>query len=149
MLYMTANGCLWETAELGSSTTYDALVKGWNRLNAENADSRPTIMESDYPKISFFNRHIKPTPLRRLLLSMLNPDPFKRATIAEVAKYRWMKTVQCCQLDTYEDPTSVIDASKSRSGPKSVSKIVHHNHLPPPRHLGHKLIRLPGSTDMS
>ncbi|KAF4624928.1 hypothetical protein G7Y89_g13239 [Cudoniella acicularis] len=149
MLCMCSNGCLWTEARDGSSPLYDDLVRGWKKWNSKHADgSAPSITETDYPHVSFFDQHINPPALRRVLLTMLNPDPSKRTTMATVAKNRWMKHVECCQVDSYDDPVATIDASKSRTCLKNMTKVVHHNHLPPTMHLGHKLVRLPGTTDM-
>jgi protein-serine/threonine kinase len=149
MLCMTANGVLWEKATPGSSPLYDALVRGWAKWNANHAGQEsPTISERDYPRVLFFDTHINPPALRRVLLDMLNPDPSRRATIAMVTNNRWLKHVECCQVDNYDDLSVTIDASKSRTSMKSINKIPSHNHLPPQVHLGHRLVRLPGSTDM-
>ncbi len=148
MLCMTANGVLWNEAKAGSSPLYDDLLRGWTKWNAKHADESAGITETDYPHVTFFDQHINPPALRRILLTMLNPDPTKRATIATVAKNRWMKNVECCQIDSYDDPSTTIDASRSQSCMKSMTKVVHHNHLPPSNHIGHRLVRLPGSTDM-
>jgi protein-serine/threonine kinase len=148
MLCMTANGCLWDKAVAGSSALYDDLVNGWNKWNAKHSDYTDVcITESDYPHVKFFDTHIHPPALRRLLLAMLNPDPTRRATMGAISSNRWLKNVECCQKDSYEDTTTVIDASKSQSY-KKITKIANHNHLPPASHFGHKVVRLPGSTDM-
>lgn len=148
MLCMCANGCLWEKAVPGSSPLYDDLVNGWNKWNAKHSDGTAHgITESDYPHVNFFDNHINPPALRRLLLTMLNPDPAKRVTMAAVANNRWVKNVECCQVDSYDDPTTVIDASKSRTCRK-LTKVVKHDHLPPTTHLAHKIVRLPGGTDL-
>ena len=149
MLCMCANGCLWQEAKPGNSPLYDDLVRGWTKWNAKHADGNDVgISETNYPHVSFFDQHINPPALRRVLLTMLNPDPSKRVSIAAVAKNRWLKNVECCQVDSYDDPTKTIDASQYKSSSKTVTKLVYHNHLPPTTHLGHKLVRLPGSTDM-
>ncbi|PSS14814.1 hypothetical protein M430DRAFT_104175 [Amorphotheca resinae ATCC 22711] len=144
MLCMCANGCLWDKAVAGSSPLYDDLVNGWAKWNTTHSDA-PEITESDYPHVNFFDSHIKPPALRRLLLTMLNPDPTERVTMAAVANNRWLKHVECCQVDGYDDPTVLIDASKSRSCTNKLPKVVHHNHLPPHTRLGRKLARLPGN----
>ncbi|KAI9641650.1 hypothetical protein NHQ30_009504 [Ciborinia camelliae] len=152
MLCMTANGCLWEQATPHTSPLYDELVRGWAKWTAAHPDGAMT--DSDYPHVSFFDKHISPPALRRILLAMLNPDPRRRARIAETAKHRWLKNVECCQVDSYDEPTELIDASKSQKcagGGKvarSLVRVVAHNHLPVREHHGHKLVRLPGSTDM-
>ncbi|KAI9046957.1 hypothetical protein LZ554_009032 [Drepanopeziza brunnea f. sp. 'monogermtubi'] len=148
MLCMSANGVLWNEAKPGSSPLYDDLVRGWAKWNAKHTEEALTITESDYPYVTFFDQHVNPPALRRILLIMLNPDPAKRATISSVAKNRWMKNVECCQVESYDDPCTTIDASRARVGMKSIAKVVQHNHLPPTNHIGHRFVRLPGSTDM-
>jgi protein-serine/threonine kinase len=146
---MAANGCLWQEAKVGNSPLYDDLIRGWTKWNAKHADdSNVGISETDYPHVSFFDQHINPPALRRVLLTMLNPDPSKRVSMATVAKNRWLKNVECCQIDSYDDPTTTIDASQPTSCNKRITKVVHHNHLPPSSHLGHRLVRLPGGTAM-
>ncbi|KUJ08373.1 Pkinase-domain-containing protein [Mollisia scopiformis] len=147
MLCMTANGVLWQEAKPGSSPRYDDLVRGWEKWNGKHVEDA-TITEMDYPNVSFLDRCINPPALRRLLLTMLNPNPVKRASMAAVAKNRWLKNAECCQPNSNDDPAQTIDASKSRTNLKNLVKVVHHNHLPPHQHFGHKLVRLPGSTDM-
>jgi protein-serine/threonine kinase len=150
MLCMCANGCLWDKAVAGSSPLYDALVNGWAEWNTKHGGD-PEITESDYPHVSFFDSHIKPPALRRLLLAMLNPDPTKRVTMTGVANNRWLKHVECCQVDNYEDPshpTAHIDASRPGTCTTKTARVIHHNHLPPHTHVGHKLVRLPGSNEL-
>ncbi|CAD6444213.1 f35be78f-bbca-4ea8-b017-d9796348420e [Sclerotinia trifoliorum] len=146
MLCMTANGCLWERAKPNTSPLYDELVRGWDKWNDKHDGAN--ITDSDYPHVSFFDKHINPPALRRVLLTMLNPNPKHRASIGDIARNRWMKNVECCQVDSYDEPTRLIDASKCGTGNRSMSRVVGHNHLPPKEHHGHKLVRLPGSTDM-
>ncbi|KAG0645000.1 Serine threonine-kinase HAL4 SAT4 [Hyphodiscus hymeniophilus] len=146
MLCMCANGCLWERAVPGSSALYDDLVRGWQIWNSKHTPTQE-ISESDYPHVSFFDNHINPPALRRVLLTMLNPDPAKRVTMAQVANNRWLKKVECCQIDSYDDPAVMIDASKLKMC-EGMAKVKQHNHLPPHQHGGHKFVRLPGSTHM-
>lgn len=145
VLCMTANGVLWNEASAGSSPQYDELVKGWEKWTAKH-DPGAVITEVDYPHVKFFDTFINPPALRRLLLTMLHPDPAKRVFISQVANNRWLKNIECCQPDSNE-PCS-IDISKSRTSLKGLVKVVHHNHLPPKHHFGHKVVRLPGSTAM-
>jgi len=146
MLCMTANGCLWAEAKPNTSPLYDELVRGWEKWNSKHENSNITDM--DYPHVSFFDKHINPPALRRVLLTMLNPDPARRATIADIAKNRWLKNVECCQVDSYDGPARLVDVSKSRCLEGGMARVVAHNHLPPQAHHGHKFVRLPGSTDM-
>ncbi|KAE9365261.1 kinase-like protein [Stipitochalara longipes BDJ] len=149
MLTMTAGGNIWQEAIPGNSPVYDDLVKGWAKWYAKHpGQESPEIKETDYPHVAFFDSMINPPALRRILLTMLNPDPSKRITIASVAKNRWFRNIECCQVETYDDLPVTIDASKSRNSTKPLGKTYNHNHLPPQLHLGHRLVRLPGSTDM-
>jgi protein-serine/threonine kinase len=143
MIYLIFNACLWEKAESGpkSSPTYNALVNGWGKLNVRKAEN-PDLKDA-YPKVEAFEICVKPVPLRRLLLNMLNPDPSKRPTMAEVVTNRWMKNVECCQLESYEDPVKFIDVSKKNCLKSSTGKIFCHNHLPP-QATSHGLPPMPG-----
>lgn len=143
MLCMCANGCLWEKAVLGVSVIYDNLVYAWEKWDS-NHPLGSAITETDYPTVSYFDTHIKPPALRRLLLSMLHPDPAQRISIAGVVHNRWLKVVECCQGDTFESDAVEIDASKS-PGLCQKSKAIFHNHQPPQAHAGHKLGRLQSS----
>ncbi|CAL3973034.1 unnamed protein product [Diplocarpon coronariae] len=147
MLCMTANGVLWTEARPGSSPLYNDLLRGWARWNTTHGETAVEITESDYPHVSFFDHHVSPPALRRILLTMLNPEPTRRATISTTAQNRWMKHVECCQADRSDEPGTTIDAARAGSRLTSMARIVHHNHLPPASHLGHRLVRLPGSTD--
>ncbi|KAI2619675.1 kinase-like protein [Hypoxylon sp. NC1633] len=147
MLYLIFNANLWEKAEAGlqgpSQKTYNDLVSGWEKLNAKKAKNPEELSKDAYPKVLAFEFCVKPVPLRRLLLHMLNPDPTKRITMQDVVTNRWMKTVECCQLESYEDPVKFIDASKKNCMKSNVGKIFCHNHLPPVS-TGHGLPPMPG-----
>lgn len=147
MIHLIFGGAMWVRAEsTPTNTNYNALVKGWDKWNAKNSGSDAAITDIDYPKVMAFDRFVKPPALRRVLLQMLNPDPSKRISVGEVLNNRWMKNVECCQLESYEDPTKMIDASKktclNRGGQR---KIFCHNHLPPREHNTHSLGKMPGS----
>lgn len=147
MLHIVFGGALWPRAEAGNRN-YDSLLQGWEKWEAKHPDGGQ-MAEMDYPHVYAFDQMVNPPALRRMLIAMLNPNPAKRVSIAEVAKNRWLKNVECCQVDTYDDPSTVIDASKHKScfsGTKN--KVVQHNHLPPTHHTGHRFVRLPGSTAM-
>lgn len=148
MLCMCANGVLWNEAKAGSSPLYDDLVCGWTKWNAKHPDGADGITESDYPHVPFFDQHIKPPALRRILLTMLNTDPAKRVSIATIAQNRWMKNVECCQIDRHGDCSHSVDASVAQPNAKKIPKVIRHNHLPASAHHGHRLVRLPGSTEM-
>jgi hypothetical protein len=89
---------------------------------------------------------INPPALRRILLQMLNPDPAKRITISEVINNRWVKNVECCQLESYDEQAQFIDATKKDySGRVSAKRIFCHTHLPPKTSGSHSLGKMPGS----
>ncbi|KAI9732914.1 MAG: hypothetical protein M1818_007346 [Claussenomyces sp. TS43310] len=147
MLHLIFGGALWSKAKSGDEN-YDALLRGWSKWEQNHAGGQ-TISETDYPHVMAFDHMVNPPALRRLLISMLHPSPAKRCSIAEVAKNRWFKHIDCCQVDSYDDPEEIVDASKSRDCFKSAgNRVVRHNHLPPTVHRGHGLVRLPGSTEM-
>lgn len=160
MLHIIFGGALWNRAKINDGQiNYDKVVRGWEKFNnSSNNRAATEITETSYPYVDAFDKMIKPPALRRMLLGMLNPNPQKRFTIQEVAKKGWMKSVECCQVDSYDDPGVVIDASKSRNcpingvngvkGPNGYNamKVVRHNHLPPAYSKGHSLfVRSAGS----
>ncbi|KAI1246321.1 hypothetical protein MGN70_013220 [Eutypa lata] len=142
LIYLTFSACLWEKAEEGSSISYDQLVTGWRKLEAKKVED-PEGLRDSYPKIAAFEFALRPASLKRLILQMLHPDPAKRITMNEVITNRWVKSVECCQLESYEDPTKFIDASKKNATKGATGKIFCHNHLPP-QATGHGLPPMPG-----
>ncbi|KAL3417162.1 hypothetical protein PVAG01_11162 [Phlyctema vagabunda] len=146
MISMTANGTLWSEARPGSSAVYDSLVNGWEKWNATHPETL-VINETDYPHVSFFDKCINPPALRRILLEMLNPNPGKRSSIQAVSTNRWLKNVECCQLESVQ-VTEAADAETKEKNDSAPKRICRHNHLPPAVHHGHRLVRLPGTTDI-
>jgi protein-serine/threonine kinase len=151
MIHLIFNAPLWRRAELKPKgepqpghQNYLNLVKGWDRWKAKHPND-DTFTESDYPYLNCFDLFVKPPALRRVLLSMLNPDPEKRIPMAEVAKNRWFKGIECCQLESYDDPSKFIDASKKGSLKSGGSKTFCHSHLPPREYNTHSLGKMPGS----
>ncbi|KAI8950405.1 kinase-like domain-containing protein [Xylaria longipes] len=146
MVYLIFNANLWEKAEAGltspSQKYYNDLVSGWQKADAKNA-AKPDDGKESYPKLAPFEYFVKPIGLRRLLLNMLHPDPKRRITMNDVITNRWMKNVECCQLESYDDPVKYIDASKKDCMKSSNGKIFCHNHLPP-MSTGHGLPPMPG-----
>ncbi|KAI5867675.1 kinase-like protein [Durotheca rogersii] len=147
MIYLTCSANLWEKAEAGlpgpAQKIYNELVAGWEKIDAKRASNPDDLSKDAYPKIAAFEFCVKSAPLRRLLLNMLHPDPTKRITMHEVISNRWMRNVECCQLESYEDPVKFIDAAKMGSMKSSTGKIFCHNHLPP-MSTGHGLPPMPG-----
>lgn len=145
MIYLTFGGAIWSRAEAGN-THYDKLVKGWNNWYAKHPDPDACISDTDYPKCYALDVGVSPPALRRLLLQMLNPAPEKRISIHDVINNRWLKNVECCQVESYDDPTQIIDATKRDATKNGTKKIFCHNHLPPKNHGVHSLGKMPGQT---
>lgn len=147
MIALYCGSTLWEKARYDDprSQHYTALVKSFDKWNAKHPDGNAVITESDYPHYPIFDTFFNPPALRRVLLMMLNPNPDKRAKISDIVKHRWMKNIECCQAESYDDPHVVIDATKSSSlNTKGTRKIFCHNHLPPHIHNTHSLGKMPG-----
>lgn len=146
MIYLIFGANIWEKAEWQNDAKtagqYNKLVQAYEKYNARVAKN-PEGTKDALPHLDAFDYCVKPLALRRLLLKMLNPDPKKRWTIAEVVGSRWFKTIECCQLESYDDPVMFIDASKKNATISTAGKIYCHNHLPPVNH-GHGLPPMPG-----
>lgn len=150
MIYLIFGGAIWNRADLAQGGNhYQRLVKGWEKWNAKHPDTnedRPVLTDTDYPYVQAFDLAINPPALRRILLQMLNPNPAKRIPISEVVSNRWFKKIECCQFESYDDPsaTQTIDAAKKNPLQAGTRKIYCHNHLPPSA-AGHSLGKMPGS----
>jgi protein-serine/threonine kinase len=143
MIYLIFGGAIWTRAEPGVSKVYDNLVKGWSKWEKAHPPDA-TITDVDYPHCDALDIAVSPPALRRLMLQMLHPDPAKRISINDVITNRWMKNVECCQLESYDDPTQVIDASKKDATWNGYKKIYCHSHLPPKTTGSHSLGKMPG-----
>jgi len=144
MLSLIFGAPLWRRAEVAGNPNYAGLVKGWDKWMTKNENDVTRLADSNYPFVTAFDACIKPPALRRVLLQMLNPNPNKRITIADVVKNRWVKGIECCQLESYDDPSRTIDASKKASLKCGGSKTFCHNHLPPKESNTHSLGKMPG-----
>ena len=154
MINLIFGAPLWQRADTRPSNpkphpNYVGLAKGWEKWYEKHAGLEPeerVITDVDYPRVKAFDFCVKPPALRRVLLQMLNPDPDKRISIADVISNRWVKQIECCQLESYEDPTRVIDASKKTCLNRGNQRRVFcHNHLPLKDHNTHSLGKMPGS----
>ncbi|KAI0542663.1 kinase-like domain-containing protein [Xylaria digitata] len=146
MIYLVFGANIWEKAEAGltgpGQKNYNDLVLAWEKADAKKI-AKPDIAKDVYPKLPPFEFFVKPLALRRLVLNMLHPDPKKRITMNDVITNRWMKNVECCQLESYDDPVKCIDASKKDCMKSTNGKMFCHNHLPP-MSTGHGLPPMPG-----
>lgn len=153
MINLIFGAPLWQRADTRSANpkphpNYVALVQGWEKWNEKHAGLSPeerVITDMDYPKVKAFDFAVKPPALRRVLLQMLNPDPDKRISINDVINNRWVKQIECCQLESYDDPSKTIDASKKTCLNRgNQRKVFCHNHLPMKDHNTHSLGKMPG-----
>ncbi|KAK7973402.1 kinase domain containing protein [Apiospora saccharicola] len=146
MIYLIFGANIWEKAEwqndAKSAGQYNKLCQAYEKYN-QRVEKNPEGTKDALPHLDAFDYCVKPLALRRLLLKMLNPDPKKRWTMSEVVGSRWFKTIECCQLESYDDPVMFIDASKKNATISTAGKIYCHNHLPPVNH-GHGLPPMPG-----
>ncbi|EGS22699.1 uncharacterized protein CTHT_0011720 [Thermochaetoides thermophila DSM 1495] len=152
MIHLIFGGPLWHRAEVNPENpkdTYSSLVRGWEKWSKSHADTPDMVItEMDYPHVWVFDEFVKPPALRRVLLQMLNPDPKRRITIANVVNNRWVKNIECCSPETYDEPNAatMIDASKKSCQTRANGKKIYcHNHLPPKEVGMHSLGRMPGS----
>ncbi|KAG6047243.1 hypothetical protein E4U39_000624 [Claviceps sp. Clav50 group G5] len=144
MIYLTFGGAIWSRAEAGN-LHYDKLVRGWDKWYTKHPECDACITDTDYPNCYALDIGVNPPALRRILLQMLNPDPSKRISMSEVVHNRWMKNVECCQLESYEEQAQMIDATKKDAIHKgSAKKIYCHSHLPPKSSGSHSLGKMPG-----
>lgn len=145
MIYFIFGGAIWTRAEAGN-LHYDKLVRGWQKWYVKHPECDACITDTDYPNCYALDVGVNPPALRRVLLQMLNPDPSKRISIEEVVNNRWMKNVECCQMESYDEQAQLIDASKKDSCAKITNKkIFCHNHLPLKTTGSHSLGKMPGS----
>ncbi|KAK2067351.1 hypothetical protein P8C59_001101 [Phyllachora maydis] len=143
MIHLLFGGALWGKA-MPDGSWYSALMQGWEECNAR-ANSQD-VPEKDFPRVGPFEQFVKPPALKRVLLQMLNPDPAKRLTMSQVLNNRWVKNIECCQMESYEEPTDQFDASKKLALDRmSQRKVFCHNHLPPSHQFSsHSLGKMPG-----
>ncbi|KAK0655225.1 kinase-like domain-containing protein [Cercophora newfieldiana] len=144
MINLIFGAPMWRRAEASGNPNYADLVTGWNRWMAKNESDVTRLGDLNYPHVLAFDKYVSPPALRRILLQMLHPDPEKRITIADVVKNRWVKGIECCQLESYDEPSRTIDASKKASLKCGGSKTFCHNHLPPKESNTHSLGPMPG-----
>ncbi|KAF9872201.1 kinase domain containing protein [Colletotrichum karsti] len=140
-IYLCFGGGLWTRAEAGNQW-FDKLCQVWKRWETKNPDINPKKADN-LPHFPPFDHLSHPVGFKRLLLRMLDPNPDRRASISDIINNRWFRDqVECCQLENYDDPVTIIDASK-KSDAQTVTKVFCHNHLPLQSH-GHSLGKMPG-----
>jgi protein-serine/threonine kinase len=129
-LTMTFGGCPWQAAKT-EFEYYARFKKGWDQWLEEHPDGHITDGPDGHPKCGKLFSLIDPPSIKRLILRMLHPIPSKRITIREVLKTTCIKNIACCCPETYDDPMTRFDASKSLSMKAAPTKKYLHHHIPP------------------
>ncbi|PVH99146.1 Pkinase-domain-containing protein [Periconia macrospinosa] len=130
-LTMTFGGCPWQAAK-PEFEYYARFKKGWDEWLPEHPDGKIFDGVDGHPKCGKLFSLINPPAVKRLILKMLHPNPDMRITIREALETHFMKNVNCCCPENYEDPKCCVDASKGTKINKAVpmKKYLHH-HIPP------------------
>ena len=136
IVYMTMKfgGAPWPAAEK-QYAQYAKFLRGWQTFVAKHPDQLITD-ESGTPKCGELFTFLESQAMRRLLLRMLNPVPEKRIRIHQALNDRWVKTIECCSLDSDGVAVGTVDvAGKKTCRLKNGGIQKLHNHLPPTRRL--------------
>lgn len=131
-LTMTVGGSPWQAAK-PEYEYYRRFKKGWDEWLETHPDGEIVDGPDGHPKGGPLFSFINPPPLKRLLLKMLHPIPEKRPTIREVLNSTYIKSLECCCPETFEDPKCCFDATKASSKQKkaAATKRYLHHHIPP------------------
>ncbi|KAF2646306.1 Pkinase-domain-containing protein [Massarina eburnea CBS 473.64] len=130
-LTMTFGGCPWQAAK-PEFEYYARFKKGWDEWLPEHPDGKIFDGVDGHPKCGKLFSLINPPAVKRLMLKMLHPNPDMRITIREVLETSFVRGVNCCCPESYEDPKYCVDASKASKTTDAtpVKKYLHH-HIPP------------------
>lgn len=132
LITMLSGGQAWAEAT-PQNPQYAKYAAGWATFLAAHPDG--IITDADFPHdCGELFKFLPKRAIRLVLFKMLHPTPATRATVADVMRDRWIKTIECCSFDDDGDPktTRCIDAgnaSTCKIGKMAIKK--HHNHLPP------------------
>lgn len=129
---MTCGGCPWQAAK-PEYQNYARFKKGWDNWLPNHPDGLVKDAPDGAPKCGPLFSLLEPPAIKRLMLKMSHPIPDKRVTIHEVITSSYVKGIECCCPESFEDHSCcIIDASKK--GNKSASKMIvqkKHHHIPP------------------
>jgi protein-serine/threonine kinase len=131
-LNMTFGGAPWQAAK-SEFELYGHFQKGWDAWLKDHPDGQIFDGPDGHPKCGKIFALVNPPPVKRLILKMLHPIPEMRITIREVLDSTYVKNINCCCPDSYEDPACCVDASKA-GGPKAPARVTKrylHHHIPP------------------
>lgn len=130
-LTMTCGGCPWQAAK-PEYQNYGRFKKGWDEWLPNHPDGMIKDAPDGAPKCGPLFSYLDPPAIKRLMLKMLHPIPDKRITIREIITNSYVKGIECCCPEGFEDQSCCIDASKKSS--KAASKMIiqkKHHHIPP------------------
>jgi protein-serine/threonine kinase len=145
MTCLLFGGNLWRRAHPKSDHTYRDFIDRWASWRKKHGEDAIPDEKTTVPYMKAFE-HVHSPVLCRLLFRLLDPNPNTRITVEELAKHRWIKGIECCQLESYDEPSRTIDASKKASLKSGGSRTYCHNHLPPRETHGHSLGKMPGQS---
>ncbi|KAJ8115770.1 hypothetical protein OPT61_g2663 [Boeremia exigua] len=128
---MAFGGCPWQAAK-SEFEYYARFKRGWQDWLKEHPDGELFEGPDGYPKCGKLFNMIEGSAIRHLILRMLHPIPGKRITIREVLNTSFIRNIDCCCPESFEDPKCCSDDTKSSSarGRSSPKKPLHH-HIPP------------------
>jgi serine/threonine protein kinase len=131
-LNLTFGGSPWQAAKT-EFEHYKNFQKGWDAWLKDHPDGEIFDGPDGHPKAGKIFSLVNPPPVKRLILKMLHPIPEKRITIRGVLESTYIKSINCCCPDSYEDPVCCVDASKATGakGPARATKRYLHHHIPP------------------
>ena len=132
LLTMIYGGGPW-TKATEDQPFYAKFMSAWQKFLANNPDG--VVTDKDYPSNAgpIFTHLPKPA-IKILILKMMHPIPEKRISIQDAVGDRWVKTIECCSPESFdEDTKAIIDASAGKSCKLASKMCVRklHNHLPP------------------
>lgn len=145
MITLACHGSPWPMPR-ETSVNYASFKNGWDKFLQDQPDG--VMTETSYPHCGdLFHAlaQIYSSGVKRLLLSMMCPDPARRASVDEVMANPYFRAIECCVPDdstpacTSSD-TPLEDSHLQRPNVPDLRKI--HNHAPPERKHGlqHRLV---------
>ncbi|OCK82487.1 Pkinase-domain-containing protein [Lepidopterella palustris CBS 459.81] len=130
---MTFGGCPWQAAK-PENQHYAKFKQGWDEWLATHPESKINDGPDGIPRCGKLFAAIEPPPIKRLILKMLHPLPDKRISIQEILALPYVKSLQCCCPESFEDQGCCIDASKKdvkAASKMTLTKRHLHHHIPP------------------
>ena len=125
------NGSIWPKAA-PTSPTYKAFQRGWDVWLSKHVENPVPQSSDDLPKCGAPFGLLPSYAEKRTILRMLHPNPVHRISIREALEENWVKSLECCVIENYDQMHGKVDATQKgscRLAAKSVRKM--HNHLPP------------------